>query len=440
MITLSRAVARRWVSLLGKTFGLSRELLKRQAVRFQVDSQGMKIESATATHALRYRDSTYRGLPQVWEAPLEALQHLARSVASSGEYFLQGEAQVLLRVVEKGIPREEGFSAPEVVLEAPASPESGYLMPLTARQALIAAFETAEQGYPGRYALNQVQLQGSRAALAATDGRQLLIQKGLHWPFEEDLLLGNYRQLFRCGDFPEGPLELSKTEQQVLFRVGEWEFFLPFGPSQRYPSLAEVFPSPSEAVATMEISKGDAQYLRGVLSELPFEELDDEKPVTLELQDQISVRARSRKSPAGIEVVLRNSVWRGVAVCCAMKREYLQRALDLGLREFQFFSSSCAPVVVRGGDKTYCWATYHPDSLVRGTPETERRESPLEVAPSRNSTFTPQKEASHALVITSRISAAQKTSRRRNPCELRATSRASRRTALWRWSDAAKAG
>ena len=271
MITLSRALARRWVSLLGKTLGLSRGALKRQAVRFRVDEQGLTIESATATHALRYRDSTYRGLPQVWEAPLEALQHLARSVASSGEYFLQSEAQVLLRMFEKGIPREEGFSAPELVLEAPVSPATSYLLPLIARQALIAAFETAEQGHPGRYALNQVQLQGSKAALAATDGRQLLLQSGLHWPFTEDLLLGNYRKLFRCGDFPEGPLEVSRTEQQVLFRVGEWEFFLPIGPSQRYPSVAEVLPSPSEAVATMEISKGDAQYLRGVLSVLPYE-------------------------------------------------------------------------------------------------------------------------------------------------------------------------
>ena len=440
MITLSRAVARRWVSLLGKTFGLSRELLKRQAVRFQVDSQGLAIESATATHALRYRDLKYHGLPQVWDAPLEAMQHLARSAASSGEFFLRGEAQVLLRMVEKGIPREEGFSMQEVVLEAPASPDSGYLLPLAGRHALIAAFETAEQEHPGRYALNQVQLQGSKATLAATDGRQLLLQGGLHWPFTEDLLLGNYRKLFRCGDFPEGPLEMSKTEQQLLFRVGNWEFFLPLGQSQRYPSIADVLPSPSEAVATTEISKGDAQYLRGMLSELPFEELDDEKPVTLELQNQIGVRSRSRKVPAGIEVVLRNSAWRGDAVSCAMKREYLQRALDLGLREFQFFSSGCAPVVVRGSDKTYCWATYHPDSLVRGTPETERRESPLEVFASRSSAFTSQKEPSHVLVNTSRISAAKETSRRSHQRELRAPSRASRRTALWRWSDVAKAG
>ncbi len=74
-----------------------------------------------------------------------------------------------------------------------------------------------------------------------------------------------------------------------------------------------------------------------------------------------------------------------------MQRRYLQRALDLGLRRFQFFSSGCAPVVVRDGDTTYCWATYHQDGVVKGTPETELRESPLEAKSSR-STLTGLKE------------------------------------------------
>ena len=322
---------------------MPRNLLKRQAVKFIVDENGLTMESATATHAVRYRDPSYRGLPQDWETPLEAIQALAKSSATQGEFSLQGEAEIRLHLVEKSIPRDEGFSAPDLVLETPCSPEVGYLLPLNARQALIAAFETTDQRVPGRYALNCIQLQGSKASLAATDGRQLLIQTGLHWPFEEDLLLANYRKLFACGDFPEGPIELCRTERQLVFRVGNWEFFLPIEEAQRYPRVEDVVPAPEEAVANLELSPGDAKYLQEVLPHLPFDVLDHERPVTIELNGKIGVRARSMKTPAGVEVILRNSQRSGVDLLCAMQRRYLQRALDLGLQTFSVLSKGlCA--------------------------------------------------------------------------------------------------
>jgi hypothetical protein len=440
LITLSRALAKRLVSLLGKTLNLPRNFLKRQAVKFYVDENGLTIESATATHAVRYRDPDYRGLPQTWEAPLEALQVLAKSDATQGEFTLQGEAEVRLHLVEKTIPREEAFSMPEKGLETPSSPKVGYLLPLNARQMLIAAFETAEQGEPGRYALNRVQLQGSKASIAATDGKQLLIQGGLPWPFEEELLLANYRRLFRSGDFPTGQLELAKTERQLVFRAGHWEFFLPIEESQRYPQVEDVLPALSEAVATLEISSGDAKYLREVLPHLPFDTYDYERPVTVELNGKIGVRARSMKIPHGIEVILRNSSWHGVDLRCAMKRSYLQRALDLGLRRFQFFSTGCAPVVVRQEDTTYCWATYHQDAVAKGTPETELRETPLEVKPTGILKSNRKEQENHAADVTGGPSATKVASRRSDQRKLRNGGRTAGRSADGRWSHAAKAG
>jgi hypothetical protein len=440
LITLPRALARRLTSLCSKTFRLPRELLKRQAVRFLVDAQGLTVESATATHAVRFRDPAYRGLPQSWEAPLEAIQFLAKSAAKEGEFSLQGEAEVRLRLLEKTIPREEGFSTPDVVLETPASPKNGILLPPNARQTLIAAFETAEQGESGRYALQHVQLQGDKLALVATDGRQLLIQGGFDWPFKEDLLLGNYTKLFKSKEFPEGPLQFAKTERQFVFRGGNWEFFLPIEESQRYPKVEDVLPAASEAVAHLEISRGDAMYLREVLPHLPSDEFDYERPVTIELNGKIGIRSRSMKIPHGIEVVLRNSAWRGTELQCVMKRAYLQRALELGLKQFQFFSTGCAPVVVREGERTYCWATYHPDSIVKATSQTELRESPLEVKSVTNKSPHSQEKNSHAAAHASGASSAKDGSRRIDQRKLRNAGRTSRRTALWRWSDAAKAG
>jgi hypothetical protein len=440
LITLSRATAKRLVSLLGKTFNLPRGLLQRQAVKFIADENGLAVESATATHAVRYRDPSYRGLPQDWEAPLEAIQALAKSGAAQGEFSLQGEAAVRLHLVERTIPRDEGFSTPEVVLETPRSPELSYLLPLNARQALIAAFETAQQRVPGRYALNCVQLQGSKASLAATDGRQLLIQTGLHWPFGEDLLLANYHMLFASGDFPEGPVELCNTERHMVFRAGSWEFFLPIEEGQRYPRVEDVVPASEEAVTNLEISPGDAKYLREMLPRLPFDVLDHERPVTIELNGKIGVRARSMKMPAAVEVILRNSQRSGVDLICAMQRRYLQRALDLGLRQFQFFQKGCAPVVVRDGDTTYCWATYHQEAVAKGTPQTELRESPLEAKSVRSISPQSKESESHATATPGGPSAAQVVSRRLRQRELRNGSRTVARAAVWRWSAAAKAG
>jgi hypothetical protein len=380
LITVSRALAKRLVSLLSKTFILPRNLLKRQSVKFIVNQSGLTIESATINQAIRYRDPNFRGLPQEWSAPLEAVQALAKSRARSGGYFLRGQGEVALHLVEDSIARDEGFLMPDLAWDAPPSPEIGYILPLTARKTLIAAFETTDSREPGRYALNRIQLQGSKGAVAATDGRQLLIQTGLQWPFGEDILLANYRRLFACGDFPEGPIEFSKTERHLVFRTGAWEFFLPIEESQKYPDVTQVIPNEAETVATLEISNGDAKYLREMLPILPFD-FGDERPVTIELNGKIGVRGASMKNPAGVEVVLRNSQCNGVDLLCAMQRGYLRRALDLGLRRFQFFESGCAPIVVRKEDTTYCWATYDKNAVVKGCATTEVRESPLEEMP-----------------------------------------------------------
>ena len=98
MIHLSRALAKRLVSLFSKTLGLKPNLLRRQGVKFAVSKDGLTIESATATHAVRFRDPGYVGMHQEWEAPLEVLQTLSKSNAPVGEFFLHGEAEVGLRM------------------------------------------------------------------------------------------------------------------------------------------------------------------------------------------------------------------------------------------------------------------------------------------------------------------------------------------------------
>ena len=65
-----------------------------------------------------------------------------------------------------------------------------------------------------RYALGCLQLRGKPGSIVATDGRQLLVQRGFTFPWEDDVLVPSSR-LFGCHDLPQG--------QPVLIgRAGKW--------------------------------------------------------------------------------------------------------------------------------------------------------------------------------------------------------------------------
>jgi hypothetical protein len=385
LIEVSRALAKRLVGLVRRTLKLKNGLLARQAVRIQQfasgssngSCSGLVIETATATHAIRYGGFEPADVAETCIAPLQAFIDLAASSAISGELFQNGDQEVTLRVTEKSIRREQGYAIPEIVLSAPTSHSSWTELPAKTRMALLSACLIADKESTGRYALSKIQLRGAQGSMIATDGRQALIQSGIRWPFEEDLLLGNYRELWGWKEFPHGNLQFARTEQHCAFRCGEWEFYLPIEPSQAYPKVEEVIPSVQGAIATVGLSHGDAEYLREMLPVLPADELD-ERPITLELTNRVSVRAASRRDPEGVEIVLQNSTASGEAFACATLRKYLKQSLDLGLTRLEFHGKSYAPAVARSSDLVYCWMLYDEWATVKASLQTEVRLSPLD--------------------------------------------------------------
>jgi hypothetical protein len=400
LIEVSRALAKRLVGLVKRTLKLKNGLLARQAVRIQQfasgssngSCSGLVIETATATHAIRYGRSEPDDIAETCIAPLQAFIDLAASYAISGEFFQNGDQEVTLRVTEKSIRREQGYAIPEIMLSAPDSPASWTELPAKTRMALLSACLIADKEPSGRYALSKIQLRGAQGSMIATDGRQALLQSGFAWPFEEDLLLGNYRELWGWKEFPHGNLQFARTQQHCAFRCGEWEFYLPIEPSQAYPKVEEVIPTAQGAIATVELSRGDAEYLREMLPVLPADELD-ERPVTIELSSRASVRAASRRDPEGVEIVLQNSTVSGEAFACATLRKYLKQALDLGLTRLEFHGKSNAPAVARGSDSVYCWMLYDEWATVKASSQTEVRLSPLGAGKLR--IHSPSREPQH---------------------------------------------
>src|SRR5260370_36536586 len=85
--------------------------------------------------------------------------------------------------------------------------------------ALAEAAATAAED-DSRYALSCLALRGASGTVAATDGRQVLVQGGFAFPWEGEVLVRR-SPLFACRELPrELPVSIGRTGTHVVLRVG----------------------------------------------------------------------------------------------------------------------------------------------------------------------------------------------------------------------------
>jgi hypothetical protein len=95
-----------------------------------------------------------------------------------------------------------------------------------------------------RFALHRVQLGGRRGEVASTDGRQLLIDGGFHFPWTQDLLVPRV-PLFGSPELAAGgPVSVALSAGHALFRTGGWAVALKVAEGERFPEVHAVVPSP----------------------------------------------------------------------------------------------------------------------------------------------------------------------------------------------------
>ena len=76
-----------------------------------------------------------------------------------------------------------------------------------------------------RFSLGHLQLRGTSGTIAATDGRQLLVQSGFRFPWKEDVLIPRAK-VFGSAELPQDqPVTIGKADDWVVVRVGPWTFF-----------------------------------------------------------------------------------------------------------------------------------------------------------------------------------------------------------------------
>lgn len=352
---------------------------------------GLRVRSLADEVAAEYRRPG--PLPEVRLAvPLDALADCAGRDDSLVTFRSSSAGRVEVRWTQGGVPHVREYDAPATVPEFPAPPDAFADNP----PGLLTALDHAAQVVPResvRFALQRVQLRGD-GEVVASDGRQLLVQGGFRFPWAGDLLVP------RCGAFavPElaaaGLVGVGRTEEHVWVRVGGWSVALRIDRAGRYPDVKSVIPAARSDATRLRLDPKDGAALAGVLPDLPGGK-DEHRPVTLDLNGHVAVRARASDQAQATELVLERSRVEGRPVRFVTDRAYLARAAKLGFTEVQVLAAD-RPVVCRDAARVFVWMPLGSDGALAPSPDVLRASLPA-VATEKNRVKAGRKKARRAV-------------------------------------------
>jgi len=238
-----------------------------------------------------------------------------------------------------------------------------------------------------KFSLDAIQLRGKRGEAVGSDGRQLLIARGFEFPWNEDVLVAR-TGVFDCRQFGDEDVRIGRSPKHVVLRSGPWTIWLAIKEG-RYPNVDQIIPRDSQASRVI-LSDDDAALLVPALSRLPGGK-DSNSPVTIHANGRVVIRAADENGERS-ELVLHHSHVAGDEVMVAVNRQYLQRAVQLGIRELQVRGD--VPIVAENDRHTYVWVPLHKSTVLPPTTATKPTESSPAIADGGSSTPTDERSAS----------------------------------------------
>ena len=183
-----------------------------------------------------------------------------------------------------------------------------------------------------RYALDRIQLRGSSGTLVATDGKQLLLQRGFRFPWTDEVLIPS-TQAFACPVLPaDVPVRVGRTATHLRMQAGAWTLIFAIDSQGRYPHAEQAIPSLSGSCTRWRIDPADGAFLAKTLSRLPGSQ-EENAAVTVDLNGQVVVRARAAGQSRTTELLLARSEATDPPVRFCLNRQLLARALHLGFTD-----------------------------------------------------------------------------------------------------------
>jgi hypothetical protein len=371
LITINRRLASRLRAVFRRAFGAHGP---GPAVSFIADAGTLSVRASSRDIAVEYRTAD-DGAAETLCLPFQAILDFEGKKDEPVRIETAGNGRVTAQWTDRGVPQIVHYDAcePKDWDSFPGPPERFDQNPAS----LLGAFhEAAETTDPGsvRYALGHVQLQGKSGTLAATDGRELLLQSGFVFPWEEDLLVPRTRLLGSPEFRTDQPVEVGKAGDWVAFRTGDWTIWLVINKDGRFPNVSQIVPKLTDATVTCRLSSSDARFLAETLPRLPSDDQMNH-PVTVDVNGSVVIRAKPADQDRVTELVLRNSSWSGEPLRINTNRRYLVRAMKLGFQEVHLCGLN-APILCQDGNRQYLWMVLDPESALPPAKDPIRIESP----------------------------------------------------------------
>ena len=370
MLTITRRRALTLRSVLRRAFG-SRG--PGPALCFTAAAGTLSVRATAGDIAVEYRTSTDAAEQTLW-LPIQLLADCEGRKDEPVLLEASGKAHVTGQWRDGNVPQIVKYDSPNPPADAnkfPMPPETFAANPPGLLKALVDASDTTDPDST-RFALGCVQLHPG-GVIGATDGRQLLVQSGFTFPWEETLLIPRSK-VFGSPELPrDQPVHVGKVGDWVALQMGEWTVWLAVNKDGRFPDVERHIPRPANAVARCQFSAADADLLVRTLPKLPG---DDEynSPITVDLNGQIAVRAKGADQARPAEAVLTGSERSGEPIRFNTNRQYLLRALKLGLREM-FFVSDKVAVVCHDESRRYAWMPLESETAIAPADDAKRIES-----------------------------------------------------------------
>lgn len=385
MIAISRSLARQLRAVLRRCAGRNAGTFKRWLV-FQTDSTGLRVQLADTEVSAEFRQAGSYAAETV-TLPLDALA----SFEGRGQDLVQLDAdergQPRARWDEGGVPQIKVYEPPDrnPPLAFPERPTTWTAQPADLWSALAEAAETASDDSV-RFALTHLLLRGRTGQIVATDARQLLIQGGFTFPWQEDLLIPASKLFGQRSLVSEGPIDMGHSATHVSLCTGAWTFHFTIDKVGRYPQFEQIVPAAASLRSHARLDADDAAFLRKTLPHLPGDEAWE--GVTVDLNGKVCIRARNSAQPRVTEVALVRSTADGEPLRFCVHRKFLARALELGFTQIDA-NKADAPFVCADERKTFIVMPFDAHAVLPPSDDVFRIESATPATPSASPSTAP---------------------------------------------------
>jgi hypothetical protein len=371
MISISRSLARQFRAV-ARRAGLNRPgSIGNACMRLIATKDALTLQASNGHAAVEYRrigqfDAADITVPLQLFADCEAKSEAVVTIR------VEEPNRLIAAWTDRGVPQQRDYTIPATTPEMPAISKDLVTNGPGLLTALREAKATADVSST-RYSLSCIQLRGATGTLVATDSHQMLVQSGFRFAWQEDLLL-QATEVFACKELPSHlPVEIGRTEDGVTVRVGEWTLHHEIDKVGRFPQVDRTIP-PQTAIRTrMQVDAADAKFLADTVNRLPADDLTD-RPITVELNGEVAVRARKDEQSPLTELILSRSRRVGDQMRVHTNRQFLSRALELGFSEIGFVDNK-SPCVCQDATRTYVWMVLEPDEAIATSAAAQRIES-----------------------------------------------------------------